>query len=86
MLKKVKENKKLEIIQKINTFLEFCFVNDYNDEITQVKIDNLNNIIKNISDYEILVDKKKNYCFMMIDFINKKTLKTILTFQLPNIF
>ena len=32
MLKKVKENKKLEIIQKINTFTAFCVINKNNFE------------------------------------------------------
>lgn len=85
MIKKIKENKKADILYKINTFLAFCSVEDYKKEITQVAIDKLNKIVDNILNINILIDKKKNYCTMTIYFIDKSTLETIFTFKMPNL-
>ena len=88
MLKKVKENKKLEIIQKINTFLAFLHYEGYDETTTQIltDIDILNNISKNISDCEIYIEKKKDYCFLIVYFVDKITQKDLGKFRLPNIF
>lgn len=82
MLKKVKKNKKLEIIQKINTFLAFCNVNSF--EIKKIKKGEID-INFNIDSREIYIDKIKNYCFINIYFVDKITQQTLIRFILPNI-
>lgn len=90
MLKKVKENKKLEIIQKINTFVAFCIVNGKKFENEKIAIinkyinHNINN--NNTDDLEIYIKKNKNCCFITIYFVDKITQKDLANFKLPNIF
>lgn len=90
MLKKVKENKKLEIIQKINIFIAFCIVNG--KEFDKEKITIINKYINhninnnNAEDLDIYIKKNKNCCFITIYFVDTTTQKELTNFKLPNIF
>ena len=86
MLKKIKENKKEEMIRKINTFIAFCFYKGYKDETILEKMPIINKYIDDNSDIDIYLSKKVNTCVITVYFINKKTQEEIINFKLPNIF
>lgn len=86
MLKKVKENKKLEIIKKINTFINFCAING--DFSEKEKIEDIKKYLCNheTSELDIYIMKIKNCCSITIYFVDKMTQKEWAKFRLPNIF
>ena len=86
MLKKVKENKKLEIIKKINTFIAFCAING--DIFEKEKIEAINRYLCNheTSDLDIYIMKIKDCCSITIYFVDKTTQTEWAKFRLPNIF
>ena len=86
MLKEVKENKKLEIIKKINTFITFCTINGY--EFEKEKIEVIQRYLCNhdTSDLDIYIMKIKDCCSITIYFVDKATQKEWAKFKLPNIF
>ena len=86
MLKEVKENKKLEIIKKINTFIAFCAING--DFSEKEKIEDIKRYLCNhdTSELDIYIMKIKDCCSITIYFVDKATQKEWAKFRLPNIF
>lgn len=90
MLKKIEiKEKKHKIIQKINSFLSYCYCVLKLEEnyLQQEKI--INSIINkeiDIEEVDIYVDAKKDYCYKTIYIIDIQTQVEKAKIKLPNIF
>lgn len=91
MLRKIEKlEKKQEIINKVNTCLNFCYSNlKLSTEDLEKKLKIINAIINleiDISKIDIWLYKNKNMCFQKIYIENSATKEDLAIYTLPNIF